>query len=103
MIERVLRWVRRTLAVVFGVPMAIGIAMSLVDSYRRRGKKPKPFPTTPPATVEVGDGSITTYTFGKDLYADMLAAIEGAQRQVLFETYISVSYTHLTLPTKRIV
>ena len=87
-IERVLRWVRRTLAVVFGVPIAIGIGMSLVDSYRRRGKKPKPFPTTPPTTAEVGEGTITTYTFGKDLYADMLAAIEGAQRQILFETYI---------------
>jgi cardiolipin synthase len=87
-VERVLRWLRRTLAVVFGVPMAIGIGMSLVDSYRRRGKKPKPFPTTPPTSVDVGEGTITTYTFGKDLYADMLAAIEGAQRQVLFETYI---------------
>jgi cardiolipin synthase A/B len=87
-IERVLVWLRRTLAFVFGVPMAIGIAMSLVDSYRRRGKKPKPFPTTPPTTVSVGEGTITTYTFGQDLYADMLAAIEGAQRQVLFETYI---------------
>ena len=87
-VERVLRWARRTLLVVFGVPMAIGIGMSLVDSYRRRGKKPKPFPTTPPRTVEVGDGTITTYTFGKDLYDDMLAAIEGAQRQILFETYI---------------
>jgi cardiolipin synthase len=87
-VEQVLRWLRRTLAVVFGVPIAIGIGMSLVDSYRRRGKKPKPFPTSPPATVEVGEGTITTYTFGKDLYADMLAAIEGAQRQVLFETYI---------------
>ena len=86
--ERVLRWVRRTLAVVFGVPMALGIGMSLVDSYRRRGKKPKPFPTTPPTSVDVGEGTITTYTFGQDLYADMLAAIEGAQRQVLFETYI---------------
>jgi len=87
-IEKVLRWARRTLMVVFGVPMAIGIGMSLVDSYRRRGKKPKPFPTTPPRTVEVGDGTITTYTFGKDLYDDMLAAIERAQRQILFETYI---------------
>jgi cardiolipin synthase len=87
-VEQVLRWVRRTLAVVFGVPILIGIAMSLVDSYRRRGKKPKPFPTTPPTSVEVGEGTITTYTFGKDLYADMLAAIEGAQRQILFETYI---------------
>ncbi|HRD60528.1 MAG TPA: phospholipase D-like domain-containing protein [Nocardioides sp.] len=87
-VERVLRWIRRTLAVVFGVPMAIGIGMSLVDSYRRRGKKPKPFPTTPPTSVEVGQGTITTYTFGQDLYADMLRAIEGAQRQILFETYI---------------
>jgi len=87
-VERVLRWVRRTLAAVFGVPMALGIGMSLVDSYRRRGKKPKPFPTTPPTSVDVGEGTITTYTFGQDLYADMLAAIEGAQRQVLFETYI---------------
>jgi cardiolipin synthase A/B len=74
--------------VVFGVPMAIGVAMSLVDSYRRRGKKPKPFPTTPPTSVEVGAGVITTYTYGKDLYEDMLDAIEGAQRQILFETYI---------------
>ncbi len=87
-IERVLIWVRRTLAVVFGVPITLGIGMSLVDSYRRRGKKPKPFPTTPPTTVEVGEGTITTYTYGQDLYADMLAAIEGAQRQILFETYI---------------
>ena len=74
--------------VVFGVPILIGIGMSLVDSYRRRGKKPKPFPTTPPLEVEVGEGTITTYTYGEDLYADMLAAIEGAQRQILFETYI---------------
>jgi cardiolipin synthase len=87
-VERVLRWVRRTLAVVFGVPIALGVGMSLVDSYRRRGKRPKPFPTTPPSSVEVGAGTITTYTFGKDLYDDMLAAIDGAQRQILFETYI---------------
>ena len=87
-VERVLRWVRRTLMVVFGVPALIGVAMSLVDSYRRRGKKPKPFPTTPPGQVTVGAGTITTYTYGKDLYADMLAAIEDAQRQILFETYI---------------
>ncbi|MEJ7775655.1 MAG: phospholipase D-like domain-containing protein [Nocardioidaceae bacterium] len=62
--------------------------MSLVDSYRRRGKKPKPFPVTAPATVEVGEGAITTYTFGRDLYDDMIAAIDDARRQILFETYI---------------
>lgn len=79
---------RRTLLTVLGVQVAIAVSMSLVDSYRRRGKKPKPFPTTPPRSVEIGDGTVTTYTFGKDLYNDMIAAIEGARRQILFETYI---------------
>ncbi|GAB4003163.1 phospholipase D-like domain-containing protein [Nocardioides ultimimeridianus] len=71
-----------------GVPFVVAIAMSLVDSYRRRGKRPKPFPTRRPGTVAVGDGSVTTYTFGKDLYDDMIAAIDAAERQILFETYI---------------
>ena len=56
---------------------------TLVDSYRRRGKKPKPFPTTPPGRVEIGESTVTTYTFGSDLYADMIAAIDAAQKQVL--------------------
>src|SRR5262245_13028209 len=63
--------------------------MTLVDSYRKRGKhRAVSFPTAPPDTVAVGEGEVTTYTFGDDLYADMLAAIEGAERQVLFESYI---------------
>ncbi len=86
--ERLFRVLRRTLLTIFGIQVALAIGMSLVDSYRRRGKKPKPFPVAPPQTVTIGDGSVTTYTYGKDLYADMLAAIEGAKRQILFETYI---------------
>ena len=38
--------------------------------------------------MPVGGGLITTYTFGRDLYDDMLAAIDGAKKQILFETYI---------------
>jgi cardiolipin synthase A/B len=79
---------RRTLMTVVGVQLALAIGMSLVDSYRRRGKKPKPFPITPPREVLVGDGALTPYTYGRDLYDAMLAAIDGAQRQILFETYI---------------
>ncbi len=85
---RALRVLRRTLLTLLGAQLALAIGMSLVDSYRRRGKKPKPFPTTPPRTVDIGDGSVTTYTYGRDLYDDMLAAIEGARKQILFETYI---------------
>jgi cardiolipin synthase len=84
----VLRALRRVLLTVVGVQLALAIGMSLVDSYRRRGKKPKPFPVVSPRTVPIGDGTVTTYTYGRDLYDDMLAAIGRAQRQVLLETYI---------------
>jgi cardiolipin synthase A/B len=86
------RWItaaRRTAVGVTAAPFVLATAMTLVDSYRRRGKRRSvSFPTEPPATVPVGDGAVTTYTFGTDLYDDMLAAIEGARRQILFETYI---------------
>ncbi|WP_310963726.1 phospholipase D-like domain-containing protein [Nocardioides terrisoli] len=85
---KLLRIVRRTLLAVLGLQLAFAIGLTLVDSYRRRGKKPKPFPTRPAKTVPVGTGTVTTYTFGQDLYEDMLAAIEGASKQVLLETYI---------------
>ncbi len=84
----VAQMLKRTLLTLFGIPMLVAVAMSLVDSYRRRGKKPKPFPTRTAQETAVGGGTVTTYTFGRDLYDDMLAAIEGAEKQVLLETYI---------------
>ncbi len=88
--ERALRFLRRCLMTLFGIQLALAVGMSLVDSYRRRGKKAKPFPVTSPRSVEVGEagGEVTTYTYGRDLYDAMLAAIDGAERQILFETYI---------------
>lgn len=85
---RMLTIVRRALLTLVGLQVGLAVALSLVDSYRRRGKKPKPFPVTGPQTVPVGSGEITTYTFGRDLYDDMLAAIDGAKKQILLETYI---------------
>ena len=79
---------RRTLMTVFGLQLALAVVLTIVDSYRRRGKKPKPFETTDPAGVTIGEGVVTSYTFGQDLYEDMLEAICGARRQVLLESYI---------------
>jgi cardiolipin synthase len=84
----VLLTIRRVLLTLFGVQLATAIGLTLVDSYRRRGKKPGPFPRSAPMSVEIGETAVTTYTFGQDLYDDMLAAIEGAHHQILFETYI---------------
>jgi cardiolipin synthase len=87
-VEGTLRAVRRGVLWFFGAQVGLALALTLVDSYRRRGRKPRPFPVTPPARVQIGEGEITTYTFGQDLFDDMLTAISKAQRQVLFETYI---------------
>ena len=38
--------------------------------------------------MTIGDGTVTTYTFGQDLYDDMLAAIASAEQRILFESYI---------------
>ncbi len=87
-LERTLRGLRRALLVLLGIQVATAIGLTLVDAYRRRGRKPGPFPTLEPRSVPVGEGTVTTYTFGQDLYDAMLAAIDGAERQVLLETYI---------------
>jgi cardiolipin synthase len=80
--------VRRVLLTVFGLQVALAVALTLVDSYRRRGKRARPFETGPPSDVAIGEGTVTTYTFGADLYDAMLAAIGRARHRVLLETYI---------------
>jgi cardiolipin synthase len=79
---------KRTLVALLGLQVVLALVLTAVDSRRRRGRKPTPFPRTPPAEVTIGEGTVTTYTFGQDLYDDMLAAIEGARHRILFESYI---------------
>lgn len=60
-----------------------------VDAVRkRRTPPPGAFPRTEPATAQVAGSSVTTYTFGVDLYADMLASIRAAREVIFFETFI---------------
>lgn len=70
--------------------LTIGTLM-VITKVRKiiRGRSATPFPVTPPRPIPIGDeGTATTYTYGADLYEDMLAAIDGAQDRILFETYI---------------
>ncbi|MEI2818725.1 MAG: phospholipase D-like domain-containing protein [Marmoricola sp.] len=84
----IVRALRKIFFGLFGAQLGLAVGLTLVDSYRRRGKRPQPFPITPPQDVPMGPGSVRTYTFGSDLYADMIAAIDQAQKRVLLETYI---------------
>lgn len=65
-------------------------ALTVTTRVRKllRASRGEDFPVTPPHPVKVGQSTMTTYTYGADLYEDMLAAIAGAQERVLFETFI---------------
>ncbi|MCM3687656.1 MULTISPECIES: phospholipase D-like domain-containing protein [Kocuria] len=84
----------RTLAVRslvgFGaVQAAVVAALVGTDAVQRRKRARRtgfPRPGTFEGTV-AGTGT-TAYTYGEDLYRDMLAAIRGAQRRILLETFI---------------
>ena len=85
--------VRRTAAragaIAAVVPIATGAALMVAERFRRHAHPlDAPFPTAPPADNTVAATTTTVYTFGDDLYAAMLDAIDHATEHIFFETYI---------------
>lgn len=63
-------------------------ALAVVDHNRKRHRRPVVFPRLPPRSVTAGGSEVTVYTYGEDLFEDMLAAIEQAKEQIFLETFI---------------
>jgi cardiolipin synthase A/B len=83
------RFARRAVLAAAITPGATAAALMVLDKVRgQRYPLDKRFPTAPPATSQLGESSTTVYTYGADLYQDMLTAIRGARRQILLESYI---------------
>lgn len=85
------RFVRRALLTVLYAQLTVVVSLMTTSKVRTllRGKRSTTFPVTPPTTLPVGERDrVTTFTFGADLFDDMLAAIEAAEHRILFETYI---------------
>ncbi|MPZ63011.1 MAG: phosphatidylserine/phosphatidylglycerophosphate/cardiolipin synthase family protein [Propionibacteriales bacterium] len=80
--------VKRLLQLLVALQLSIVATLTAVDAWRKRSRPTAEFPRTPPDPVPVSDGEVTVYTYGEDLYADMLAAIRRARHQVLFESFI---------------
>lgn len=79
----------RSLVGVLAVQTAVVLTLVATDAIQRRHRARRSgFPR--PGTFEgtVADTTTTLYTYGEDLYRDMLDAIRGAQHRVLLETYI---------------
>lgn len=81
--------VRRSALAFFGAQLTVATGLVVIDLVRKRTRRKRiTFPH--PGTFEgcVADSSTTIYTYGEDLYRDMLTAIRGAEHTVLLETYI---------------
>ncbi len=84
---------KRTLQAVAAVQGATLLALAVVDYRRKRLRAPAVFPRTPPRSVTAGGSEVTVYTYGEDLYRDMLDAIRQARSRVFFESFIWKSDT----------
>ncbi len=59
------------------------------DAIKHRIRKRRPnFPHPGVFDTPVADSEVTVYTYGEDLYADMLEAIRSAKTRIFLETYI---------------
>ncbi|MFB1426779.1 phosphatidylserine/phosphatidylglycerophosphate/cardiolipin synthase family protein [Micrococcus endophyticus] len=71
-----------------GVPMAVAAGLTGVDMVKRRGRRRRPAHNPGVFDAPVKDSHLRIFTSGEDLYEEMLAAIDSAERIVKFETYI---------------
>lgn len=82
----------RALRAMFVAQVTIIISLMTTTAIRKKWRERHaiaPFPVTPPTVTPIGDdNSATTFTFGEDLYSDMLEAIASAKERILFETFI---------------
>ncbi len=83
--RRIIKQVAMVVAAVQGLTLLVLVG---VDTRRKRNRKPTVFPWVPPRSVTAGTSEVTVYTYGEDLYRDMLDAIRQAKSRVFFETFI---------------
>ncbi|WP_046470496.1 phospholipase D-like domain-containing protein [Allosalinactinospora lopnorensis] len=79
---------RALLALVAAQATVIAVLIG-IDTWRKRFRPRRvTFPKTEAKEIGVEGTAVTTYTYGEDLYQDMLRAIRGARHRILFESFI---------------
>ncbi|MGZ5366455.1 MAG: phospholipase D-like domain-containing protein [Aeromicrobium sp.] len=82
---------KRGLIGLFYAQVTIIVSLMTTSAIRKRlrGNHARPFPVTPPSTAAVSTGNTaTTFTYGEDLFDDMLESMASARHRILFETFI---------------
>ncbi|MBE6478291.1 MAG: phosphatidylserine/phosphatidylglycerophosphate/cardiolipin synthase family protein [Propionibacteriaceae bacterium] len=86
--RRVKRIIGTTAISVFAAQVTAASAVMVNDHLRKRRKGPPEFPHHPVTEATARRNEVTVYSFGEDLYPDMLAAIDAATERIYFETFI---------------
>ena len=72
----------------FAAQIAVAVGITAADAVRKRRDTEHEAPADDPLEATVRGNEVTTYTYGQDLYEDMLAAIDAAQDYVYLASYI---------------
>lgn len=83
--RRVFAWMAGGLIVAQTIVLAV---LGVIAEMRKRRAPPAGFPHERRMLAEVEGNDVRVYTYGQDLYNAMLAAIDGAQETIFFETFI---------------
>ncbi|HZS78785.1 MAG TPA: phospholipase D-like domain-containing protein [Ktedonobacteraceae bacterium] len=78
----------QALAAMLGAQSAIVLILQVISVRRKRHQPQGAFPHKHLREVEVGNNFVQLYDYGRDLYKDMLEAIDAAKESVYLETYI---------------
>ena len=84
-------WLRRVIVATLLAPLAAALSLTAVTAIRKRlrGAGTAPLPRIEAEHFRIGgDNEVQVYVSGAALYDDMLAAIAGAHRRILLESYI---------------
>jgi len=63
-------------------------ALTGFEALRKKHRKSRKFPTSEPQPIIIDGNELQVYTYGQDLYEDMIEAIDAATDRVYFETFI---------------
>ena len=86
--QRVSTFVTRGAVVLVVAQILLMAALTMFESLRKKHRKTSKFPTSEPKSTVIDDNELRVYTYGEDLYEDMIKAIDEAEDHIYFETYI---------------
>jgi cardiolipin synthase len=83
-----IRFLRLGCGIMLFLQVITSAVLLVIAALRNHNHHKRSFPRIPFDEVQMGENHLKLYSYGCDLYNDMLASIDSAQESVYLETYI---------------